>query len=107
MPPKITDPGDNASHPKTSYNFTMTNAHGSHAASQIYSWRVKVGSVLNGYNYYLGTEIISNGSNTQFDTAAKPKLPGNQMTCYTKPEYRKVQGGPWYSGDTTIFTCTG
>jgi len=60
MPPIISLP--TTSHVRSSTTFTMTNAHDNHTASQIYSWRVKVGSVLNGYNYYLGGEIISNGN---------------------------------------------
>lgn len=104
MPPIISLPS--STHVRSSTTFTMTNAHGSHTASQIYSWRVKVGSMANGYNYYLGVEIISDTNNSQNDTAPKPNLPGNGVLCYTKPEYRKVKGGPWYSGETSTFTCT-
>jgi hypothetical protein len=81
------------------------NAHTGHAASQVYSWRVKVGSMANGYNYYLGAEMFPNGNNTQNDTAPKPNLPGGGITCYTKVEYRKLANGPWYSGATSTFKC--
>ena len=82
----------------------MKNAHDSHAASQIYSWRVKVGTYLNGYNYYLGAEILSNGANDQNDPNVNG-LPGPGSSCHTKAEYRKVANGPWWSGTDSIFTC--
>ena len=103
MPPIISLP--TTTHVRSSTTFTMTNAHNSHTASQVYSWRVKVGSTANGYNYYLGVEMSSNGNNAQNDTAPKPGLPGGGNTCYTKVEYRKVAAGPWYSGTTSAFTC--
>lgn len=102
MPPIIYSPTGNHSHTNPA-TFTMMNAHSGHAASQIYSWRVKVGSAANGYNYYLGNEILSNGANVQYD----PNVTGLPSTglCYTKAEYRKVPNGPWYSGTNSTFTC--
>lgn len=106
MPPIVSHPPAGSNHSKGSgFNtFTMQNAHGSHAASQVYSWRIKVGSMPNGYNYYLGTERLSNGNNQQDDTTVTG-LPGSGVLCYTKVEYRQVQNGPWYSGATSSFRC--
>lgn len=101
MPPIITYPSGDHAHTAT-VTFWMKNAHDVHPPSQIYSWRVKVGSVLNGHNYYLGNEIRSNGYNEQSTNVTG--LPPNG-TCYTKVEYRKVPNGPWWSGTSSTFKC--
>jgi hypothetical protein len=103
MPPIISIPPNGTQHTHTNpATLTMRNAHDTHLASQVHSWRVKVGSVINGHNYYLGNELFPNGANTQNDPNVT--LP-NTGLCYTKVEYRKVSGGPWYSGHNTTFTC--
>lgn len=105
MPPIVYDPPDKSNHMRNPFNtFIMQNAHTGHTASQVYSWRIKVGTMPNGYNLYPGTEILSNGNNQQYDPAVTG-LPGNNTLCYTKVEYRQVANGPWYSGASQTFRC--
>lgn len=106
MPP-IINPPTGSTHPKGTgiCTFTMKNAHTGHAASQVNSWRVKVGSFQNGYDHYLGGPFFPNGNNQQNDPGVR--VPGGGVVCYAKVEYRKVANGSWYNGPTWIFTCTG
>ena len=95
----VTKPKDKGTQSKVDLVFRWDLQGAAHISS-----KVIVGSSAGAEDYYIGTEK-SSGTYTDDKVVGQP---GGNKTCYTRPKYRKVANGPWYTtlSLTTSFVST-
>ena len=94
------------------YAIVTIPANGTSTGSHIFTWKlvdishtsskVIVGSSPGSSNLYAGTEIM--GVVQHSDNGVSH--PGGNTLCYTRPKYRKIQNGTWYTTYSNITSFT-
>jgi hypothetical protein len=92
--PIVTNPADRAPKNDGTFDWRMDGVF-------YISSKVIVGYTAGSDDIYPGKELTKPNCH---DTGVHH--PGGNRLCYTRPKYRKIQGGPWYTLNSTITTFT-
>ena len=90
--PIVTNPKNNYPKGNRTFDWKMDGVY-------YISSKVIVGYTAGSDDIYTGREVLKP---TCRDTGVHH--PGGNTTCYTRPKYRKIRGGPWYTLNSTITT---
>lgn len=88
--PKVTNPANGATKSDSTFQWDMEGI-------SYNSSKVIVGSIAGSDSIYTGTEFPKG-------TLKDPGVPHprNGSTCFTRPKYRKLSGGAWYTTNSII-----